>query len=70
MYQTHITTEGERWDLIAWRYYGDVTKSPLLVEANPQAQIRETLPSGLTLLIPIIEPAQAAGVEGLPPWKR
>lgn len=69
MYLTHITTEGERWDLIAWHYYHDVTKIPLLVDANPHMPIRETLPSGLTLLIPMIEPDQTAKEE-LPPWKR
>jgi len=70
MYLTHITTEGERWDLIAWRYYRDVTKIPLLVDANPQAPISETLPSGLTLLVPVIEPDQTTSLEELPPWKR
>ena len=70
MYLTHITTEGERWDLIAWRYYRDVTKIPLLVEANPQTPIREALPSGLTLLVPVIEPDQTTSLEELPPWKR
>lgn len=70
MYLTHITTEGERWDLIAWRYYRDVTKIPLLVEANPQATIREALPCGLTLLVPVIEPDQTTSLEELPPWKR
>jgi phage tail protein X len=70
MYLTHITTEGERWDLIAWRYYRDVTKIPLLVDANPHAPIRETLPRGMTLLVPVIEPDQTASQEELPPWKR
>lgn len=71
MYLTHITTEGERWDSIAWRYYRDVTKIPLLVDANPQAPIRETLPGGLTLLVPVIEEQeQTSNLEDLPPWKR
>ncbi len=70
MFLTHITTEGERWDSIAWRYYHDVTKIPLLVEANPQAPIRDTLPSGLTLFVPVIELDEAAAIEELPPWKR
>lgn len=70
MYLTHITTESERWDLIAWRYYRDVSKISLLVESNPHAPICETLPSGLTLLVPVIEPDQTANQEELPPWKR
>lgn len=70
MYLTHITTEGERWDLLAWRYYRDVNRIPLLVEANPHTPIRETLPSGLTLLIPVIEPDETQIIDELPPWKR
>lgn len=70
MYLTHITIEGERWDSIAWRYYHDVTKIPLLVEANPHAPIRDTLPSGVMLLVPVIEPEEVAIFEELPPWKR
>lgn len=31
---------------------------------------RETLPSGLTLLVPVIEPDQTTSLEELPPWKR
>jgi phage tail protein X len=23
MFMIHVTTEGERWDQLAWRYYGD-----------------------------------------------
>lgn len=70
MFLTHTTTEGDRWDNIAWRYYRDVTRIPDLVDANPTAPIRETLPSGLVLLIPIIDAADAAPSQDLPPWKR
>ncbi|PIQ23510.1 hypothetical protein COW36_09000 [bacterium (Candidatus Blackallbacteria) CG17_big_fil_post_rev_8_21_14_2_50_48_46] len=66
-YLEHITTEGERWDSIAWKYYGDVTQMGLLIETNPQAPIKPTLPAGMKLLIPLIE--QPKEVQGLPPWK-
>ncbi|MBS1186680.1 MAG: hypothetical protein H6R04_698 [Burkholderiaceae bacterium] len=70
MYIEHITTEGDRWDLLAWRYYRDVAQIQKLIEANPTAPISETLPSGLTLLIPVIEQAETQSIEELPPWKR
>lgn len=65
---THLTTEGERWDLLAWRYYHDVSRIPLLIDANPHIAIHEVLASGQTLLIPIIE--EEVSTEDLPPWKR
>ena len=70
MYLTHITTEGERWDLIAWQYYRDVRQVARLMEANPRAPATAALPSGLRLSIPMIEAAAAVGLNGLPPWRR
>ena len=34
MYLTHITTEGERWDQLATRYYGDPLQYERIVAAN------------------------------------
>lgn len=68
MYLTHITTEGERWDQLAWKYYGNALEYERIVAANPQVPITPTLLGGLRLSIPVIEETQI--VEGLPPWKR
>lgn len=68
MYLTHITTEGERWDQLAWKYYGNALAYERIVAANPQVPITPTLQGGLRLSIPVIEEAQT--VEDLPPWKR
>ena len=68
MYLTHITTEGERWDQLAWKYYGNALEYERIVAANPQVPITPTLASGLRLSIPVIEETQI--VEDLPPWKR
>ncbi|MET0264714.1 MAG: tail protein X [Duganella sp.] len=70
MYLRHITIEGERWDLLSWKYYQSVRHIALLIETNPHAPITETLPSGLTLLIPVIEAGETTVQEELPPWKR
>ena len=69
----HITREGERWDSIAWHYYGDATAYGRIIEANPDVDITDTLPSGLTLLIPVLpESENTAHIAqaDLPPWKR
>lgn len=31
----YTTIDGDRWDLIAWRYYRDVSQTAALIEANP-----------------------------------
>jgi phage tail protein X len=68
MFITHVTTEGERWDQLAWRYYGDAHRYLPIVQANPHVPINAILPSGLTLAIPILEPVTSA--QDLPPWMR
>jgi phage tail protein X len=66
------TIEGDRWDLIAFKAYGDATKFNLLLEANKPLAINKTLPAGLKINIPILEDQNAGSVQAelLPPWKR
>lgn len=69
----HITTEGDRWDMIAWKYYGDATLYEPIIAANPEVQMLPVLPSGIKLLIPVLEEDSAGTItadEDLPPWKR
>lgn len=71
----HITTAGERWDTLAWRYYGDPYAYGRIIEANPALNIGTALPSGTMVLIPVMPLAQAQlaqqlVAEDLPPWKR
>lgn len=63
----YVTAEGDRWDLIAWRMYGDAYAFEEIVKANPHVPVRPVLPSGLRLLVPL-RPRPTVG--GLPPWKR
>ena len=65
---THITQAGERWDLIADAYYGDVTKMDLIIAANPNIAIRRALPGGLTLRIPIL-PEATEDLSLKTPWR-
>lgn len=66
----HTTIEGERWDSIAHRYFGDAHRYPELIALNPHAPIQSILPGGLKLNIPDEPPALRPAADKLPPWKR
>lgn len=69
MYLQHITSEGERWDSIAYRYYGDALAYEGIIAANPALPITAHLSAGQVLLIPVIAPADTV-TEDIPPWLR
>ena len=62
------TQQNDRWDKIAYKFYGDVFKIQPIVQANPNIQLTPVIPAGLTLIIPII--TTTSDVEGLPIWKK
>ncbi len=64
----HITTEGERWDLLAWRYYGDAAAYERIVVANPYIPLMAVFPGGLELVIPIVEVSETVSPLESPPW--
>lgn len=66
----HTTSDGDRWDQLAWRYYGDPTLMEAIITANPQAPIAPILEGGLQLAIPVLDDTEAIATEDLPPWKR
>ena len=71
----HVTREGERWDSLAWQYYGNPFDYGRIVVANPSLDISTHLPSGVVVLIPVLPLAQAQAADqlaaaDLPPWKR
>ena len=66
---THISSDGDRWDLLAWNYYGDPTLFGPIVMANPAILIEPVLSAGLTVVIPVLQKASVTTVN-LPPWKR
>jgi phage tail protein X len=63
----HVTSEGERWDSLAWRYYGDATLYAPMMAANPAVPFFPVFPSGVTLAIPLIQVAETPATD-LPPW--
>ncbi|KIC38162.1 hypothetical protein RA27_20580 [Ruegeria sp. ANG-R] len=74
-YLEHITKPGERWDLIAYRYYGNAKLLHHILKANPNMLCNPDRPvplilePGITLRIPVLEQAQIEAVR-LPPWKQ
>nr|WP_321460384.1 tail protein X [uncultured Cohaesibacter sp.] len=74
-YLEHLTVAGDRWDLLAWDYYGDASKDTLIIDENRDLYVASLLsipallPTGLTLRIPVIEQSILDDSQ-LPPWKR
>lgn len=64
----HVTVTGERWDLLAWTYYGDASLYSPIIMANPSIPIEPAFESGLEIAIPILQVSQSATTD-LPPWK-
>lgn len=64
----HITATGERWDLLAWRFYGDPTEYSSIIMANPAVPIEPVFEAGIKIAIPIV--TATATPASLPPWKQ
>jgi len=64
----YITKDGDRWDLIAYDYYGDATLYEPIITANPDVPITPILPSGLKLQIPVRDDTDEITFT-LPPWR-
>ena len=64
----HVTTAGERWDLLAWRYYGDPTDYSTIIMANPNVAIEPVFDAGISIAIPL-QRKSLVGPVNLPPWK-
>lgn len=68
----YITQAGDRWDMVAFKAYGDPLNFQPIIDANPGFPILPLLPSGIRIVVPIIQTSDAVVVnlENLPPWKR
>ncbi len=68
---THVTRAGERWDLIAWQYYGDAMLFGPIIQTNPQIPIEPVFEAGLAVGIPLLMVDETVQEQSdLPPWKR
>ena len=64
----HVTSDGERWDTLAWRYYGSVTEVERIIAANPHMSITPVLQGGVRIFIPVVRSAELEHNVNLPPW--
>jgi phage tail protein X len=64
----HITTQGERWDLIAFRYYGDATQYAPIINANPNVVIEAVFEGGIVIEVPVLLESSITSAD-LPPWR-
>lgn len=70
-YLVHVVADGDRWDLLAWRYYADPYGYERILAANPAVAMAPVLTAGMRLVIPVIaSSATSIASEDLPPWKR
>jgi len=69
-YLTHKTKDGDRWDLLAYEYYGNAFATEILLDANPEYANLTSLPFALSIKIPLVDndainPPQT----GVVPWR-
>lgn len=67
----YIVKDGDRWDTIAYKAYGDANKINGIIEANKSTVISPILVAGTRLIIPIEEQAEIElAADLMPPWKQ
>lgn len=66
----HITRDGDRWDLIAHRYYGQAAAIDGLIAANPHLPLSEQFVSGVHVFVPVLTATPRTAQEDMPPWMR
>lgn len=67
----YVVKQGDRWDTIAFKAYGDATLINGLIEANTSIIISPILEIGTRVIVPILEQGDIQiDSELLPPWKR
>lgn len=67
MTKTYTTIQGDMWDLIAKRLYGDEAALNVLLEANQQYADTVVFPAGVVLKV---SEYTAPVTSILPPWRR
>lgn len=66
---TITTIQGDTWDILSKRQYGDENFIDVLIKANIKHRKTVIFPSGVTLNAPEIS-TEEIEENGLPPWKR
>ncbi len=66
MSSAYTTIQGDTWDRIARRFYGDERQMHRLLSANPAHRNVLIFSAGIVLTIPVADTTQTAA---RPPWK-
>jgi len=65
----YITNQGERWDTVAYKAYGDAMLFPKIAEANRGIPLDVVFVDGISLKVPVLDKV-SIDTNLLPPWKR
>nr|DAJ73150.1 MAG TPA: tail protein [Caudoviricetes sp.] len=65
---SYTTQQGDMWDSISYKLYGDVKFTDVLINANPEFRYVYIFSEGVVLSVPDVEERITA--DDLPPWKR
>ncbi len=65
---TYTTVQGDKWDEIAHKVYGDTKFTDVLLEANAEYRYIFIFSAGIVLDVPEVETRITS--DDLPPWKR
>ena len=68
--KTVKTKQGDTWDILAKRCYGNERFMDVLIKANPNYQEVMFFSAGVILDVPAIDTSSNALQMNLPPWKR
>lgn len=67
MANTYTTVQGDMWDTIALKVYGNETRMHLLLDANQEYRNVARFPQGIKLNCPDID---TSATDLLPPWRQ
>jgi phage tail protein X len=66
--KTYRTVQGDMWDAIAYRLWGNELLLHKLMDANPRHRLAVVFPAGVTLAVPDVA-AELVQKAVDPPWK-
>lgn len=65
----YTTVQGDTWDIISKKLYGNEGFVDALISANWQQQTLVIFPAGIVLDVPVITQPERQSVN-MPPWRR
>lgn len=67
----YITVQGDTWDSVAFRFYGNENYADVLMEANPDLIEWFVFDSGIKIVIPDIREIEAERIaRTFPEWRK